>query len=556
MNVQSLSRVVGFSVLCWGAFGTAHAAEIHAYGFEDGTGSVVARDSVGTADGFLDTDSGGMDPDNDWVTGKFGEGLRFGGTDADQQVQFAASDFALSDAGTIMAWINADGALNPEGRVWQNGSVDTLGYLLLHIAGTGGVMVAEFSGNPNIVVHPSWPSDEWVHVAVTWEVGGNSTVYTNGQVMGTPQTFDTPLPTSAFLGQFRLGGDGGNAGRSFAGIIDELRVYDEALSQGDVQTVMNVPVPAPPPPGSGGAEPLQLVHAYPMDEGSGSNVTDVVGGADGTFGGAGTPAWVAGQSGTALNFDGDAFVIMGNATSFEQNQGGTVMAWMRPDQATGVQAEGGIWRKGSDGEGYSYLQVYAIDQIEAGVKSELYSTGGQVRLSDGPPPPLPGQWNHIAVSWQSGGTAISYRNGQPAGGPEIMPGPLHTTAGLFSIGGDHTIPSAHGRHFHGIIDEVKIFNRFMSGDEVLIQSTNFLSVTEVPVAQVVTNLPVVMVDTSEVGKVYSLTESTDLTAGPPAVASGGAPAVPGTGDPRILVDLDGGASPLQVYGVDGSTPEH
>lgn len=79
------------------------AGLIHAYAFEEGSGSTVG-DAVGSEHGTFGAAKTGAD----WTTGKYGGGLRFRGVDAQgrDHVDFGAdSSFDLPTRGTVMAWI-------------------------------------------------------------------------------------------------------------------------------------------------------------------------------------------------------------------------------------------------------------------------------------------------------------------------------------------------------------------------------------------------------------------------------------------------------------------
>lgn len=75
----------------------------------------------------------------------------------------------------------------------------------------------------------------WYHVAITYR-SGQQTIYVNG----------APLATASFTGALRnfngplqIGGDQNFAGREFNGLIDEVRIYEKALTRTDIQADMN-----------------------------------------------------------------------------------------------------------------------------------------------------------------------------------------------------------------------------------------------------------------------------------------------------------------------------
>src|SRR5262249_9149783 len=77
----------------------------------------------------------------------------------------------------------------------------------------------------------------WSHVAATYD-GSALRLYVNGtQVSSTPQTGS--IATSS--NPLQIGGDS-FYGQYFAGTIDEVRVYNIALTQAQIQSDMNTPI--------------------------------------------------------------------------------------------------------------------------------------------------------------------------------------------------------------------------------------------------------------------------------------------------------------------------
>ena len=116
---------------------------------------------------------------------------------------------------------------------------------------------------------------------------------------------------------------GGNLpyGEHFDGEIDEVRVYDRALAQGEIAHDMATPVA----PASG------LVAAYAFDTGSGNVAMDSSGhGATGEIRGA---TWAPGRYGDALRFGGGAAVVRVPASpALNLTKAMTLLGWVRPDR--------------------------------------------------------------------------------------------------------------------------------------------------------------------------------------------------------------------------------
>ena len=224
------------------------------------------------------------------------------------------------------------------------------------------------------------------------------------------------------------------------------------------------------------ASQAALIHAYSMNEGSGTSTADAVGSSDGTFGSdMDNNNWVAGIEGTAVMFDpaggpgNNQYINMGNDASFNLENMGTIMAWVRP---TSVDAEGWLWAKGAEPEGTGntgHKTIYSgtgegLIQVEFPA-----ATNGTMRAAS---VPAPGTWTHVAVSWSTHAReARVYLNGQPTGG-ESIPNPLQSDNSVFVVGHDLGV-NTH-RMFDGAIDELKVFDDFMTGAEVDFERFNFI----------------------------------------------------------------------------------
>jgi hypothetical protein len=92
------------------------------------------------------------------------------------------------------------------------------------------------NGNDNLN-YDDIPSGEWIHHAVVKD-GANLTYYRNGVAQATDmitQALDVPQPL--FLGGINTNA----AGENWRGMLDDVRIYDHALSAGDVAALVPEP---------------------------------------------------------------------------------------------------------------------------------------------------------------------------------------------------------------------------------------------------------------------------------------------------------------------------
>ncbi|MHC4155943.1 MAG: LamG domain-containing protein, partial [Planctomycetota bacterium] len=145
---------------------------------------------------------------------------------------------------SVMAWINRAGHSSDDIKVVIRGRDDHETYGLEVNDEHEGLSFLVRDANEeeeddpkkyDIVSEQELPLDEWVHIAGTYD-GNEMTSYVNGEVEGTT----TPGPNELYSDVndgFVIGGRWGDSSGSFVGEIDDVRVYDYALSQAQVAWV-------------------------------------------------------------------------------------------------------------------------------------------------------------------------------------------------------------------------------------------------------------------------------------------------------------------------------
>jgi fibronectin type 3 domain-containing protein len=199
------------------------------WAFSEGTGSTAA-DASGNGNAGTITNA-------TWSTqGRYGNALSFNGTNSSVRVASSMS-LNLATAMTLSAWVRPSASQNGWRTIVQR-QPDTY---LLHASSTSALRPAgggTLGGSVEVLTGPAAiPVSTWTHVAMTYD-GAMLRLYVNGTQVaaraaaGAIQSVANPLWI------------GGNQpyGEYFQGLIDEVRVYNRALTQGDIQTDMNASV--------------------------------------------------------------------------------------------------------------------------------------------------------------------------------------------------------------------------------------------------------------------------------------------------------------------------
>jgi len=209
---------------------------VGAWSFDEGTGTTSADLS---AKGNVATLQGAV-----WTTsGKHGSALSLNGTSAKAAVADSAT-LDLTAAMTLEAWVYPN--VVPTG--WSTGIYkETDRYYLApgtdqNAPGAGGTFT---SGNRNAIGASPLSAVAWTHLACTYD-GASVRLYVNGFQAGNVSATGAITTSTSPLTM------GGNTpyGEFFNGRIDDVRVYNRALSLAEIQTDMNTPVGAAPLPDS------------------------------------------------------------------------------------------------------------------------------------------------------------------------------------------------------------------------------------------------------------------------------------------------------------------
>ena len=167
----------------------------------------------------------------EWVDGYDGGALQCDGSGDWATTDLRPADFGLDGGNpkTVTAWVYTTGF--NDGGIYDMGSTVDGQEFCLRTTGTVNQWRVQRYGYPTYDFDVTYDSqNKWVHFAQVYE-NGFTILYANGVSIGTQSvTLDTA--NTAFV----IGRYGSNNG--FAGIIDDVRLYNKALTQQEIEQAM------------------------------------------------------------------------------------------------------------------------------------------------------------------------------------------------------------------------------------------------------------------------------------------------------------------------------
>lgn len=364
-----------------------------------------------------------------WTAGKIGQGLSFDGFN--DYVNTGIGNLPSTNAlQTFSLWVYRRNGTNGVPLSIGGNSCN-----VLYFRGDG--TMYKCGDSPVVSPNVSVSNNVWTHIVYTFD-GTTNKLYKNGSLNGSSAiAHDAGAITNSNIGKRSIGSP-----YEFDGIIDDVRVYSRALSAADILELFNTT-------GDTTGAPLSLMNGLVAWWKLDGNALDNTGtGNSGTlFGG---PTFAASPFGQALNFDGvDDFVGCGINNLPATNAAKTLsLRIFRRNSTTGVPLSLG---------GYTPNDIY------------FRGDGGIYRFADNlivAPniQPSNNAWTHIVYTFDGANNKL-YLNGVP-NGSSVVANDAGATK-LCNIGKRVKREIGFEYPFNGLIDDVRIYNRALSGAEVL-----------------------------------------------------------------------------------------
>lgn len=422
-----------------GPAGPPLAGLVAAYSFDE-NGGTVAHDSTGNHNAKIEGAS--------WTTGRFGSALKFNAASKNQLTIPDTEDLRLNNF-TLEAWVDPEESreLAPIISKTEPGGY---GYAL-YAGGEGA------AGQPEgLITHQEWVEsyvwspeklglNNWSDVALTND-GHHLDLYVNGAlVMERPS-----VSVQAGKGPLTIGGDEPFAGGGFFdGKLDELRVYNRALTASEVKTDEKTAIQSP-------AKRQLPIAAYNFNEETGTTASD-----DSIWGHNATlknVKHVTGKIGAGLEFKASEHSVATVADSqdlhFEKS---TISGWVYPTESRTWAPL--VVKAGSKGYGYA---LYASGEV-AGHPEAFITNGTSVTTYAYDPKAIPlNTWSYVTMT-DDGQNLSLLVNGEPVvskATPEVEA----NNTGALTIGGTEAFGAA--EYFSGKLDDLQLYNRVLSTEEI------------------------------------------------------------------------------------------
>ncbi len=393
----------------------------------DETSGTTAADSSGLGN------SGTLTNGPTWTTsGVYDGGLTFDGTD-DKVVVNNKQHFQLYEDFSCAGWVKLTNTTTAWRSVVGKGSnyyLETYGDQVYfgYYDGSAWKEVSTSSG--------TLKAGKWYHVAGSFDNTANTLkIYVDGALKSSAAATTTPASSSDKL---QIGAAYDSASQFFPGTLDDVRVYNRALTASEP------------------AEMYGMMGHWKLDETSGTTAADSSGLANmGTH----VNGPVVGQSGVydyAASTDGtDDYVAVKGDGTLTMSNAVTMAAWVKPT------ASSNSVRIIVNKEGEYEMALTPSGEVWWGFTNTTpgwswHATGATVANS---------VWSHIVVTYNAG-SVKTYVNGvlkETYSGAGLL-GDTYTSLNELRIAGRSNSPTS--QYYGGLVDDVRVYNRAISTQEV------------------------------------------------------------------------------------------
>lgn len=405
--------------------------------------------------------------------GKIGNAGNFDGSNDYVSINDGSS-LNLTGSQTWTAWINTDtlGVPPTNGqRVivsrWSASNWQSLMDLSVPSAGIVRFAIA-IDAVPNTAIRQSATAvsiGRWYHVAGVYNASAQTMdfyldgVLDNGTLSGSVPTSAADVPAGSASPRIGFKGDGIDA--FFDGQIDEVRVYNRALSADEVKTLYNDTRRNFTNTSQNTQHRNGLIGFWSFNgpDISGTTATDRSGnGNNGTL--TNGPTVIPGIVGQALNFDGtNDYVDFGEGGGVLDGMSAlTLSAWIKNNYSGGGICACDIVGK-DDTTNRSYGMAISTSNAIYGYvfnASIFEDAVGTTALNDN-------RWHHVVTVYDGAAVEVYVDGVNESSGADTITGAVRDTTVTVKAGWNR---NGSANYFPGLIDELRIYNRALSASDI------------------------------------------------------------------------------------------
>lgn len=372
-------------------------------------------------------------------TGKISRCMAFAGTTS--SINIAGVGDALSNSVvTINYWLKLDGVQETElGSIFNAGEF----YMAANSTGAGIFQLSYFSGSA--ITLSDLSQSAWNHISLIKYQAATGTLYKNGIYMTSAAVASNPVASGALYLGNNSAGD-----RALYGSLEDVRIYDRALTQQEIQAIYDkgrgtyshslvkgYPTVKPP------------IHHWKLQENTGTTACDS---GSSPIAGINSGALInrLGQIGNSYQFTGTASYIDGGATSAPSGTCAFAL-WAR------LSALGSMTVYDCN----SLSCAFTINHTDSEGKIRIYTAEANYRTYNNTKLAVD-TWYHLANTWDAA-TMSLYINSSLVTAILSTTGTLQSpTNGTVFIGSN----SGTANFFNGYIEDVRIYDYSLSPQEI------------------------------------------------------------------------------------------
>lgn len=321
---------------------------------------------------------------------------------------------------------------------------------------------------------------KWFLLTVTYN-GKEVRMYENDTLMKKQSVTGSPTPT---IGSLYIGMSDGEY--FFNGYMDDLRIYNRALSAGEVTALYEAGLEAKP-------EFLTQTNALVAHYKFNGNFKDATDFGNDSEVAAGKISFIDGLNSKAAKFSKNSYLEIQDSTNLDFDQGFTLTAWVNIAEKdkffTLINKTGPSTQGNPDESAYQILLqhnlydfYYVPFEYQTGLLGLRYSFDNDTI----------NKWDHIAVTYDTKEVRW-YKNGKQIKKEKV---PEYSECFMAHSDGSLTIGSNGEYYFNGSMDELKLYNYALTAKEIekdyknidslSISADNQKAITQVKVGKTVT----------------------------------------------------------------------